>query len=200
MMYFLYHITSRPTNKTLDTRVLIQPFFSCCWLVRFLVDNLAWLRIWGKLGHCSRLGRRRDQAQLPSPRHWLSAWSVHARVSAPNPIPERPPAILPLCIAHHQRQAAARKPNPTILNKGLSHLDPAMAEARDEGSAVSEPLDLVRLLLDEVVCVKLRGDRELKGRLHVSKQLPAPHCSTPPARRLVPSTNTRTSLLPNTGV
>ncbi|KAK3905482.1 hypothetical protein C8A05DRAFT_41600 [Staphylotrichum tortipilum] len=41
-----------------------------------------------------------------------------------------------------------------------------MAEARDEGSAVSEPLDLVRLLLDEVVCVKLRGDRELKGRLH----------------------------------
>ncbi len=50
-----------------------------------------------------------------------------------------------------------------------------MAEARDEGSAVSEPLDLVRLLLDEVVCVKLRGDRELKGRLHVSsQQQPAP--------------------------
>lgn len=43
-----------------------------------------------------------------------------------------------------------------------------MAEPRDETSgAVSEPLDLVRLLLDEVVCVKLRGDRELKGRLHV---------------------------------
>ncbi len=55
-----------------------------------------------------------------------------------------------------------------------------MAEARDEGSAVSEPLDLVRLLLDEVVCVKLRGDRELKGRLHVSKQLSAPHTATPP--------------------
>jgi U6 snRNA-associated Sm-like protein LSm3 len=48
-----------------------------------------------------------------------------------------------------------------------------MAEARDEGSAVSEPLDLVRLLLDEVVCVKLRGDRELKGRLHVSKTAPS---------------------------
>ncbi|POS86676.1 Sm-like ribonucleoprotein [Erysiphe pulchra] len=31
---------------------------------------------------------------------------------------------------------------------------------------VSEPLDLVRLCLDEVVFVKLRGDRELKGRLH----------------------------------
>jgi len=33
-------------------------------------------------------------------------------------------------------------------------------------SSVNEPLDLVRLLLDEIVFVKLRGDRELKGRLH----------------------------------
>lgn len=42
-----------------------------------------------------------------------------------------------------------------------------MADAADESSHVSEPLDLVRLLLNEVVFVKLRGDRELKGRLHV---------------------------------
>jgi U6 snRNA-associated Sm-like protein LSm3 len=43
-----------------------------------------------------------------------------------------------------------------------------MAEAGEEGgSSVSEPLDLVRLSLDEIVFVKLRGDRELKGRLHV---------------------------------
>lgn len=49
-----------------------------------------------------------------------------------------------------------------------------MAEPGDEGTAVSEPLDLVRLLLDEVVCVKLRGDRELKGRLHVRKNSPTP--------------------------
>ncbi|POS73981.1 hypothetical protein DHEL01_v207620 [Diaporthe helianthi] len=41
-----------------------------------------------------------------------------------------------------------------------------MADAGDEPTTVSEPLDLVRLLLDEVVFVKLRGDRELKGRLH----------------------------------
>ena len=43
----------------------------------------------------------------------------------------------------------------------------------DETSAgpVSEPLDLVRLCLDEVVFVKLRGDRELKGRLHVGSLL-----------------------------
>jgi hypothetical protein len=34
--------------------------------------------------------------------------------------------------------------------------------------AVEEPLDLVRLSLDERIYVKLRGDRELRGVLHVS--------------------------------
>lgn len=43
-----------------------------------------------------------------------------------------------------------------------------MADTGDDTSHVSEPLDLVRLLLNEVVFVKLRGDRELKGKLHVS--------------------------------
>jgi U6 snRNA-associated Sm-like protein LSm3 len=38
----------------------------------------------------------------------------------------------------------------------------------DEKEETNEPLDLVRLCIDEVVIVKLRGDRELKGRLHVS--------------------------------
>ncbi|KAL2107209.1 hypothetical protein VUR80DRAFT_5557 [Thermomyces stellatus] len=41
-----------------------------------------------------------------------------------------------------------------------------MADAGDESTHVSEPLDLVRLLLDEAVFVKLRGDRELKGKLY----------------------------------
>lgn len=35
-------------------------------------------------------------------------------------------------------------------------------------AAVEEPLDLVRISLDERIYVKLRNDRELKGRLHVS--------------------------------
>ena len=35
-------------------------------------------------------------------------------------------------------------------------------------SVVEEPLDLVRLSLDERVYVKMRNDRELRGRLHVS--------------------------------
>lgn len=42
-----------------------------------------------------------------------------------------------------------------------------MADVGEESSHVAEPLDLVRLLLNEVVFVKLRGDRELKGKLHV---------------------------------
>ena len=37
----------------------------------------------------------------------------------------------------------------------------------DEKEETNEPLDLVRLCIDETVLVKLRGDRELKGRLHV---------------------------------
>ncbi|KHO01206.1 U6 snRNP-associated protein Lsm3 [Metarhizium album ARSEF 1941] len=41
-----------------------------------------------------------------------------------------------------------------------------MADTGDDAGHVSEPLDLVRLLLNEVVFVKLRGDRELKGKLH----------------------------------
>jgi U6 snRNA-associated Sm-like protein LSm3 len=46
-----------------------------------------------------------------------------------------------------------------------------MPEGGEGGSpSFSEPLDLVRLSLDEIVFVKLRGDRELKGRLHVSEK------------------------------
>ncbi|KAJ2696543.1 Sm-like protein lsm3b [Coemansia spiralis] len=36
--------------------------------------------------------------------------------------------------------------------------------------AIQEPLDLVRLSLDERIYVKLRGDRELRGRLHAYDQ------------------------------
>jgi U6 snRNA-associated Sm-like protein LSm3 len=37
----------------------------------------------------------------------------------------------------------------------------------EEESAVKEPLDLIRLSLDERIYVKLRSDRELRGKLHV---------------------------------
>ena len=49
-----------------------------------------------------------------------------------------------------------------------------MADNGDDAANVSEPLDLVRLLIDEFVFVKLRGDRELKGRLHVGSPRAAP--------------------------
>lgn len=40
----------------------------------------------------------------------------------------------------------------------------------EDDTPSNEPLDLVRLCLDEIVVVKLRGDRELAGRLHVRLQ------------------------------
>ncbi len=50
-----------------------------------------------------------------------------------------------------------------------------MADAQEatqqEGATVKEPLDLIRLSLDERVYVKLRGERELRGRLHVGTLL-----------------------------
>lgn len=38
----------------------------------------------------------------------------------------------------------------------------------EQDGVVKEPMDLIRLSLDEKVYVKLRGDRELRGRMHVS--------------------------------
>ena len=43
-----------------------------------------------------------------------------------------------------------------------------MAEEEAATNTVEEPLDLIRLSLDERIYVKLRNDRELRGKLHVS--------------------------------
>lgn len=42
--------------------------------------------------------------------------------------------------------------------------------ASEEESTVKEPLDLIRLSLDERIYVKLRSERELRGKLHVREQ------------------------------
>ena len=42
----------------------------------------------------------------------------------------------------------------------------------DDDATVKEPLDLIKLSLDERIYVKLRGDRELRGRLHVRRHQP----------------------------
>eukprot|EP00983_Pelagomonas_calceolata_P092318 1157652-Pelagomonas_calceolata.AAC.2 len=62
----------------------------------------------------------------------------------------------------------------------------AEAIPQQEGATVKEPLDLIKLSLDERVYVKLRGERELRGRLHVGVHLDdflqnCAHCGTVPA-------------------
>lgn len=58
-----------------------------------------------------------------------------------------------------------------------------------EGATVREPLDLIKLSLDERIYVKLREERELRGRLHVSVCVSYPACT---AQRSHACTHTRT--------
>ncbi len=53
----------------------------------------------------------------------------------------------------------------TFSGQTLNEPSKSMTE---EDATVKEPLDLIRLSLDEKIYVKLRHDREIKGRLHVS--------------------------------
>lgn len=56
----------------------------------------------------------------------------------------------------------------------------------EEDSTVREPLDLVRLSLDERVYVKLKGDRELRGKLHVRRRVVRAPALAAAARALAP--------------
>merc|ERR1712043_46146 len=56
---------------------------------------------------------------------------------------------------------------------GMSKKSLAMAEEQEQqvpANTVEEPLDLIRLSLDERTYVKMRNDRELRGRLHAYDQ------------------------------
>ncbi|XP_037108336.1 snRNA-associated Sm-like protein LSm3 isoform X1 [Syngnathus acus] len=56
-------------------------------------------------------------------------------------------------------------------------------EQQPSTNTVEEPLDLIRLSLDERIYVKMRNDRELRGRLHVNY----PHArASSLARRMYP--------------
>ncbi len=35
---------------------------------------------------------------------------------------------------------------------------------------IQEPLDLIRLAIDELIYIKMKGERELRGKLHVSTE------------------------------
>jgi hypothetical protein len=59
----------------------------------------------------------------------------------------------------------------------------AAAAAAAAAFRVEEPLDLIRLSLDERVRVKMRGDREVIGRLHVRRHHPRTHGHTRAHRR-----------------
>jgi hypothetical protein len=61
----------------------------------------------------------------------------------------------------------------------LSHFRFTCAIMAEDDAPSNEPLDLVRLCLDEIVVVKLRGDRELQGRLHVRASLLRLHFMVP---------------------
>jgi len=43
-------------------------------------------------------------------------------------------------------------------------------KSQQQSGLVEEPLDLIRLSLDERIYVKMRGDRELRGKLHAYDQ------------------------------
>lgn len=55
---------------------------------------------------------------------------------------------------------------------------------------IAEPFDLIRVSLSERVFVKLRGDRELRGVLHVRLSLSCP--STRAVQTLTTATHTHT--------
>uniref|UniRef100_A0A6I8P390 LSM3 homolog, U6 small nuclear RNA and mRNA degradation associated n=1 Tax=Ornithorhynchus anatinus TaxID=9258 RepID=A0A6I8P390_ORNAN len=61
------------------------------------------------------------------------------------------------------------------------------ADQQQTTNTVEEPLDLIRLSLDERIYVKMRNDRELRGRLHVSKGSANEWCFLPAPSRLISS-------------
>lgn len=60
-----------------------------------------------------------------------------------------------------------------------------------ESTGIEEPLDLVRLSLDERIYVKLRGDRELRGKLHVNAPMSFLSSTAPSANASKHRTQTR---------
>jgi U6 snRNA-associated Sm-like protein LSm3 len=49
--------------------------------------------------------------------------------------------------------------------------DSQVVDVEEDTTVVKEPLDLIRLSLDEKIVVKLKGDRELRGKLHVRESV-----------------------------
>lgn len=54
-----------------------------------------------------------------------------------------------------------------VMSESAARVLDATSTTMDTSAAIQEPFDLIRLSLSERVFVKLRGDRELTGILHV---------------------------------
>lgn len=74
--------------------------------------------------------------------------------------------LAPLPLRQDDRSCQS-SPRHSLRSSSTAGCNLTLLPAMDEKEETNEPLDLVRLCIDEVVIVKLRGDRELKGRLHV---------------------------------
>ena len=58
--------------------------------------------------------------------------------------------------------------NKANISHKTYHRNNSSEMSQKQGVSTSEPLDLIRLRLDEKIFVKLRGNREMTGKLHVS--------------------------------
>ncbi|XP_008935758.1 PREDICTED: U6 snRNA-associated Sm-like protein LSm3 [Merops nubicus] len=65
--------------------------------------------------------------------------------------------------------ASLRRKHAAGRAQGCSHVL-AVIRRQQTTNTVEEPLDLIRLSLDERIYVKMRNDRELRGRLHAYDQ------------------------------
>ena len=120
----------------------------------------------GKIVDKSWTNRGHHQTKKKPSLVQISTWNFHANPKQHNKPQKatKPPTFFPITTQL-----------PQTTNKNIfipaTFLPPKMADTGDvDVNSVAEPLDLVRLSLDEIVFVKLRGDRELKGRLHVSRK------------------------------
>ena len=82
--------------------------------------------------------------------------------------------LAPYLVKSHHGAPYAAMPAPAPTRS------PDRRRVLPQTSVVNEPLDLVRLSLDEQILVKLRGDRDIRGRLHVRASVsPLAHCFPP---------------------
>ena len=101
--------------------------------------------------------RKSEGAYIPA---W---WSLRKNVDA---VRERSAAALSVRPRENHVDLASTVHPRLEPTRGFEHIPTSIA--MDSSPAIQEPFDLIRLSLSERVFVKLRGDRELTGVLHVS--------------------------------